>query len=160
MKRRRPAPPRTYTLIDELAASPTEPMPAAFRTHQLTRMWLGLSAMEKEPSPTADDWRVVSDAVNLLETLVEMQVLEDAQGLLPEAVEALALAGRRSLKGNALRLDGRGMQAVRAILEDYAAALNALPARVMVRAHRRTEARILEIRKNKRRPHDVEIVSL
>lgn len=142
-------------------ASPIEPMPDAHRRHQLTRMYEGLAAMEKAPSPTTDDWRVVSDAINLMETLVlEMKVCEDARGLLMDAVTALAMAGKRNLAGGAIRLDGAGIQAVRAILEDYAALLNVLPARTMIRCHRLTERRIHELMDGKKKPHDVEIVKV
>lgn len=142
-------------------ASPTEPMPDAHRRHQLTRMYEGLAAMEKAPSPTTDDWRVVSDAINLMETLLlEMKVCEDASGLLMDAVTALAMAGKRNLAGGAIRLDGAGIQAVRAILEDYATLLNVLPARTMIRCHRLTERRIHELMDGKKKPHDVEIVKV
>ncbi len=150
----------TYTLMDELMASPTEPMPQAFRTHQLTRMWGGLRGMERADSPTTDDWRVCSDAVNLLETLVDQKILADDSGLLADAIEALAHAGRRHKKGQPIRLDAAGIQAVRAVLEDYAEAVNSLPARVMIRAHRATEKRIRDILQGKKRPHDVEVMDL
>ena len=160
MKRRRPQPRRSHTLLDELSASPTEPLPPAARTHQLTRMWQGLASIEQAQQPTTDDWRVVSDAVNLMETLVELGVLEDGQGLLQDAVAGMAMAGKRAMQGGAIRLDGQGIRAVRAVLEDYAEATAVLPARVMVRAHRKTEARILEILTGRHRPHDVEVVAL
>jgi hypothetical protein len=124
-------------------------------------MYEGLAAMEKAPSPTTDDWRVVSDAINLMETLLlEMKVCEDASGLLMDAVTALAMAGKRNLAGGAIRLEGAGIQAVRAILEDYATLLNVLPARTMIRCHRLTEQRIHELMDNKKKPHDVEIVKV
>ena len=69
-KRRQVSRPKTYTVFDELLASPTEPMPQAYRTHQLTRMYEGLHSLETADQPSTDDWRVVSDAVNMLETLV------------------------------------------------------------------------------------------
>lgn len=59
-----------YSLIDVMLASPTMPLPPELRRHQLMRMHQGLEAMEKAPQPTTDDWRVVSDAVNIMETLV------------------------------------------------------------------------------------------
>lgn len=73
MKKRKP--PKTvyvyrYSLLDVMMASPTQPLPPEFRRHQLTRMHQGLEAMEKAPEPTTDDWRVTSDAVNIMETLV------------------------------------------------------------------------------------------
>lgn len=151
----------TYSVLDELMASTTEPMPAEKRTHQLSRMWQGLAAIEHAPKPTAEDWRVCSDAVNLLETLVrDMRVAEDSQGLLMDAITALATAGRRHFANGAIRMDGPGIHAVRAVLEDYAALLDLLPARTVVRAHRLTERRIHQIHTGKLKPHDVEVMDL
>lgn len=154
MKRR-----STYTLMSELMASPTAPMPADKIRHQLTRMYQGLDAMERADQPTKDDWRVCSDCVNLLETLITMGELQDDTGLLMDAITALAMAGRRNLEGKPLRLSGEGMQAVRAVLEDYAEAIQVLPERTMVRCHRLTEKRMQEIMAGKRLPHDVEVVA-
>lgn len=150
----------TYTVLDEMLASPTNPTPEDSRRHQLTRMWGGLAAIEQAPEPTTDDWRVCSDAVNLMETLVAQGVVEDGQGLLTDAVAALAMAGKRHMAGGNIRLDAKGIQAVRAVLEDYAHCLDMLSHRVMVRCHRATERRIREIFAGRRRPHDVEIVDL
>ena len=158
-KPQRQAPP-TYSLLQELAASPSLPMPEAFRVHQLTRMWQGLAALETAPAPTTNDWRVCSDAVNLMETLVGMGVVADESGLLNDAVTALALAGKRHMAGHAIRLDAKGITAVRSVLEDYAAVLDAVPARTMIRCHRATEKRIREILAGKKKPHDVEVVDL
>lgn len=160
MKRRRTIQP-TYGLLRVIMASSTEPMPVAKRTHQLTRMWEGLAALERAPAPTIDDWRLCSDAVNLMETLVRtMGVADDASGLLDDAMAALAGAGRRHRGGMALRLDAPGMQAVRAVLEDYAELLEQLPERTVLEAHRLTERRIREILAGKRQPHDVEVMDL
>lgn len=160
-KKRSAQRPKRYTIIDEMMASPTEPLPVAWKTYQLTRMYEGLAAMEKAPSPTTDDWRVVSDAVNLMETLIEtMKVCEDASGLLMDAITAMAMAGKRNTDGGAIRLDGAGIQAVRAVLEDYAALLDVLPARTMIRCHRLTEQRLHELLDGKRKPHDVEVTTL
>lgn len=162
-KKRRPAaaPATTYTIWHELQASPTAPMPDAKRVHQLSRMWQGLRVLEQGAAPTPDDWRVVSDAVNLLETLVDMGEVQDASGLLHDAVGELAVAGARHLQyGRPIRLSGAGINTVRAVLEDYAEALAVLPERTMVRAHRLTERRIAAILSGKRRPHDVEVVTL
>ena len=159
MKRKRQQRPRRYTLLDEMAASPTEPLPQAWRTHQLTKMYEGLHNLEQGEDPQPNDWRVVSDAVNLVETLVvEMKVCEDANGLLMDAITALAKAGKRSKAGQTLRLDGEGIVAVRSILRDYAELIDVLPARTMVRCHRLTEKRLHEILDGKRGPHDVEII--
>lgn len=124
-------------------------------------MYEGLRALEIAPEPSTEDWWVVSDAVNLMETLIlEMKICEDASGLLMDAITAMAKAGQRNLAGGAIRLDGPGIQAVRAVLRDYAELIDVLPARTMVRCHRLTEKRILNILQGKLRPHDVEITRL
>ncbi len=153
--------PKRYTLLDEMTASPTEPLPQAWRTHQLTKMYQGLHQLEQGEDPQPNDWRLVSDAINLVETLVqEMKVCEDGSGLLMDAITALAMAGRRNKEGKTLRLDGAGIVAVRAILQDYSDLIEVLPARVMVRCHRLTEKRLHEILDGKKKAHDVEIVDL
>ena len=157
-KRKQQAPVRHYTLMQELCASPTQPLPSEWRNHQLTRMWEGLRDLEQHPDPGTNAWRVCSDAVNLMETLVEQGEVQDAQGLLADAIEALALAGKRHFQGGPLRLSGPGMQAVRGVLEDYAEVIAVLSARTMIRAHRLTEKRIHDILAGRRKPHDVEIV--
>lgn len=159
-RRRKPVYVFTYTLLDELAASPTEPLPQDYRRHQITRMYEGLHALETSAEPTTDDWRVCSDAVNMLETLVAMKVCEDSSGLLMDAVTALAKAGIRHRQGGSIRLDAPGIQALRAVLEDYSALVDVLPARVMIAAHRKTERRIHEILTGNKRPHDVEVMDL
>ena len=161
MKKKRQPRPKRYTLLDEMTASPTEPLPQAWRTHQLTKMYQGLHQLEQGENPQPNDWRLVSDAINLVETLVqEMKVCEDSSGLLMDAITAMASAGRRSKEGKALRLDGAGIQAVRAIMSDYAELLDVLPARAMIRCHRLTERRIHDMLDGKRKPHDVEIMDL
>lgn len=160
MKRHKHTATPTYTLLDEMTASPTQSLPEATRTSQLTRMWAGLAAIEQSPNPTTDDWRVCSDAVNLMETLVDMYVVEDNSGLLQDAITALALAGKRQTAGNAIRLDAQGIQAIRAVLEDYASVIEQVSARTMIHCHRLTERRIREILLGRKRPHDIEIINL
>ena len=159
-----------YTLFDVMLASPSEPLAEHLRRHQLTRMHQGLEAMEKAPQPTTDDWRVVSDAVNIMETLVNNGPwfdcdggpveITDASGLLPDAVTAMAMAGKRHKAGGNIRLDGAGIQAVRNVLADYGDLLEVLPARTMIKAHRETERRIHEILAGKKKPHDVTVMDL
>lgn len=152
----------THSLLDTLFAAPDKPMPEAKRIHQLSRMYQGLHALETAPAPTPDDWRVVSDAVNLMETLVkDMRLCEDTSGLLEDAVAALALAGARHLEtGAPIRLDGPGIQAVRAVLADYSSVLETFSERAMTECHRLTEQRVMSIYAGRARQHDVQVVSV
>lgn len=148
---------QTYSMWDAMLASPTEPMNEKQRRHQLTRMWSGLAALETAAEPTKDDWAVCSDAVNLMETLIEGGRVDDSNNLLFDAIRALAEAGQRSFAGKPIRLDGAGIQAVRAILEDYAMVLESLPARTMIHCHRLTEKRLHGILKGRKQAHDIQL---
>ena len=150
-----------YSLMDELMASSTNPMPEKMQVYQMTKIYEALNSLETAPVATVEDWRLVSDAVNMLETLVtEMQVCEDSSGLLDDAVNAMAKAGIRHLAGASLRLDAAGIQAARSVVEDYGLMLATLPHRTMVKCHRLTEKRIMEICSGNRKAHDVTVVNL
>lgn len=145
----------TYSLIDEMMASTKQPLPAEKIRHQLSRMYQGLHSLETADQPTMDDWQVVSDAVNMLETFVEKGICEDQTGLLNDAVSAMAMAGRRHFQHGVIRLDAKGIATIRAVLEDYAGLIEILPARVMIHCHRKTEKRLQDILNSKAKPHDV-----
>lgn len=157
MKKQRPL---TYSLMDVMMASPTQATPSIARTHQLTRMNGGLHAMLRGDEPKPDDWRVVCDSINLMETLVAQGILADADGTLQQATEAMANAAIRSQQGKGIRLDAPGIEVVRGVLWDYAFALENLPHRTMVICHRDTEKRMREIQSEKKQSHDVEVMSL
>lgn len=153
-------PPARYSTLDLMMASTTEPMPAEFRLHQLRVMHDGLNALQSAEAPTPDDWRVCSDAVNLMETMVELGWIEDNSGLLADAVQALGEAGERHMAGKALRLSGPGLAAVRAVLLDYEEVIGQMSERNVKTAFVKTERRVWEIIHGTRRPHDVTITSL
>lgn len=157
----------TYSLMDEIMAPPDRPLPEFKIRHQLSRMYQGLHSLEKDDKPKMIDWEVVSDAVNMLEMLTtanggwwldcdgDLVQVKDHSGLLPDAVSAMANAGRRYIDHGVLRLDAQGIATIRAVLEDYAQLIEIMPARVMIHCHRRVEKRMQEIMKGQAKPHDV-----
>lgn len=147
----------TYSHLDVLMASATEPIEEEKRTYQLLRIYQGLRALEQDQDPEFEDWILCSDAVNLTEALVEMGVCEDASGLLDEAAQALGRAGQRHLDGKPIRLDGPGLAAVRSVVANYAELLAVVSKRTILAAHRRAELRLQQIRAGKTRPHDINI---
>ena len=110
----------TYSMLDVMMSSPERPMKDSSRVHQLTRMWGGLAALETAENPTQADWIAVSDAVNMMETLVEMGFAKDEDNLIEEAVFILKATAERYKNGTQLRLTGAGIQLIRGLLEDYA----------------------------------------
>ena len=177
-----------YSLMDELMASNTQPMSEKTRQHQIQRMAHALHEMMHAERPSNEAWRVLADAVNLLETLVQCgetprtiakdgkdQIIAscwrdcdgdpveiaDTSGLLSDAVDAMVSTGEQMSNGHLMRLTGPSITAVRAVLDDYTAALTLLPARTMVRCHRKTEKRMHEvISRIGSLPYGVHVVSL
>ena len=108
-------------------------------------------------NPTSFCWSVVSDSINLLETLINDEVAADNDGLIDEAIEAMVCASVAIKSKTKVELSESQTNAIRAVLEDYEMCLNLLPARQIIRTHRRTEKRLLEIKRGKRQPQDVVI---
>lgn len=160
-------PKTTYSLMDEIMAPPDRPLPEFKIRHQLSRMYQGLRALETDEKPSMADWDVVSDAVNMLEMLTtandgrwldcdgDQVQIKDHSGLLPDAISALAQAGRRYFEHGVIRLDAKGIATIRAVLEDYAQLIEIMPARVMIHCHRKVEKRMQDIMRGKAKPHDV-----
>lgn len=170
--KRKPVRRMHYTLLSELTASPSQPLAESARVHHLSLMWEGLRSLEIDQKPATDDWRVCSDAVNMLATFTtfnggqwldcagDVVTISDGSGLLMDAITALEMSGKRHREGKRLGLDALGIQAVRAVLENYAELIETLPARTVIKAHRQTEKRIADILDRRKLPHDVEIMDL
>ena len=143
-------PPRKYaarhmlhTQLDVLTASPTEPMAPARYRDQLTKMHLSLDAITRSESPERSDWHALTDAVNLVQTLVLQGHAQDADGLLQDAVDSMGKAWRCfNDTGQPMRLDEIGLAAVRSILADWHTCLQELPERTIIVAYIETERRI------------------
>ena len=131
-----------YTHWDVMLASPTDPIPLAKREYQLKLMRDALDNFERAPQPTHEDWSALATAVDLMETLRDAGHINDEGNTLNDAVAALGKSGMRSLNGSSLRLDGPAIGLLRGIIEDYEMVCEALPARIMIAAHRTTEKRI------------------
>ena len=149
----------TYSMLNVMMADPDKPMKASSRDHQLTRMWSGLAALETATNPTQQDWIAVSDAVNMMETLVEMGFAEDKDNLIEEAVLILKATAERYKHGQQLRLTGAGIQLLRGILEDYSELTKQIDERTMVHAHRKTEMRIQDILHGRAKEKDVRLTA-
>lgn len=136
-----------YTLWDELQADPVQPLPLKDRINTVERMAGSLAALKLDPCPSVEDWRRLSDMVNMVTTLRDMGEMEDSQALLADACEAMVKASDRYRADQPLRFDGPGVQAMDALFQDFTEAVSVLPARTLIRCHRLTVKRLQAIRK-------------
>jgi hypothetical protein len=122
----------TYTHIDVLMASPTEPLPIKKRQYQMDLMRKALENCKTKPS--VNDIAALSTAVDLMNTLCDMGFIEDNEKALEDAMVAL-------MQDNFNDIEVRMFEG---ILEDYQMVMDNLPARTMITAHRATEKRIVK----------------
>lgn len=135
----------TYSHWDVMLADPDKPITKAKRDHQIDGIKKALDNLLHAADPTIEDWEKLSDTVNLMQTILLMGFVEDAQGAIPEAMEALGKSGSRSMRDKPLRLDGPAIGLLKGVIEDYEMVCEALPARTMIMAHRATEKRVQEL---------------
>lgn len=140
-----------YTLWDELCADPVQPLSIKDRLNTVGKMSDSMEALKLEPCPPVEDWRRLSDMVNMVTTLVEMGEMLDSHALLADTYEAMVKASDRYKAGLPLRFDGPGVQAMDALFQDFSAAVSVLPARTMIRRHRLTVKRLQAVRKGQQK---------
>ena len=143
-----------FTLLDELQASSTLPVPEHRLNGHLIRVHEGLMSLERDAVPPLDAWRELSDAVNILESLVDMGIVSDDDQQIIDAKNAMGHAGARHQETGVMRLTGEGIQILRGLLEDYGTVVQALTERQFISACRRTERRVRQILRGVVRPGD------
>jgi hypothetical protein len=120
----------TYTLWHVLMASPTEPIPVKKRRYYIGLMRVALENCKTKT--TEADRKVLFSAVDLLNTLCDMKLIEDNEKALEDAMVALM---QDSLNDIEVRM-------FEGVLEDYEMVMESLPERTMITAHRATEKRL------------------
>ena len=121
----------TYTHWHVLMASPTEPIPLKKRRYYIALMRVALENCKTKA--TDKDRQVLSGAVDLLNTLCDMNLIEDNEKALEDAMVAL-------MQDNLNDIEVRMFEGV---LEDYEMVMENLPERTMIAAHRATEKRLV-----------------
>ena len=140
--RRKPRQPRP--VINPLAF--LAPAPRDQREKLLAKFLSALESITKGTHPSEDDWRLLSDAVNTVETLalnLGKLVPAEVMPVLNVAMQSMGEAARRYRDtGAAIRLDGKGIAALEEVIAIYADCLEGLTEREMQVAQEETARRI------------------
>jgi hypothetical protein len=126
-----------YSLMDQLMASPTEPLLESKRGTYINKARVSCLVMAgANPAYEAAD--ICVDIISMVQSLVDMGVLEDTSDLLRDAKAAIGCCVQH-YPGPALSLSQAGAIAMSSVIEDYAEAMAQVPARVMIACHRRAQ---------------------
>lgn len=159
--RRKPSPRRTnnaqlfvYTALDEMMASPTEPAPTGTHEAGIAGVVRALGAMTSPETASAAHWSVCSMVGNVVETMLKQGLVQDPDGLLQDAFDALKAAATAAESGAPLLLTGAALTAVENMMTDWGIVLKTAPARSVIRAFRATSQRMKDMAAGRLQPHD------
>ncbi len=148
-KRTRRRMPREVNPLGGLAAiAAARPVDKERRDRLMLKFRSALESMVRGAAPDTDDWRLISDVINTIETLSEhMRKLpvDQTKTLLDAAVQGMVAAAQRWQAGQGMRLDGPALQAIRSLMDIYEQCLELLSEREMGAARDETQRRLNEI---------------
>lgn len=151
-KRGRPArPAQPSRLLSKLVvgvhADDQNPLPQRERDLLMGCMHSALESIARGQHPGEDDWRHLSDAINVVETLFLRGnlVRDEVHATWAAACYAMARAGERWHASQVMRMDGEGLRAVRECVGHYAQAMEGLPERDFLLAVYETRERLAAI---------------
>lgn len=146
--------------LDPLAK--LQPVSAERRELVIAGFRSALDTMVRGREPGEHEWRMLADAVNTIETLVDPMGLLDAAQTAPtiEAAKvALAGAGSRWRAAKGMRLGGAGLQALRDVIDLYESASAGFSLHAMDEARRITSERMTAALRGES-PPGVEVVKV
>ena len=138
-----------------LTASKTTGLERPKREAILARLERAYADLATAPDPTRQSWRDLADAMNFLQTLIELEWGQDPDGAIEDIKGALFTAAKNLERTGKLRLDGPNLAKLRDCIDQLAGLLNQLSAHSYWVAVSHTKNRINKILRGKRRAGDV-----
>jgi hypothetical protein len=133
-------------------ANSVNPFSVKKRTYFLTRIYEALDAIQLKPD--IEHWRTIADVINLLTTFVSMEVLEDSDKIIQQAKDVVK---KTFESGNSSLSSVDSSVIIRQLVDSLSDAVEVLPERVVIRAHRLTEKRVQSILNGHRQHGDIVI---
>lgn len=120
-----------YTRAHINACSPKRPMHPGTYLKSLFEIDAALQSIRIGAEPKLNHWVALAAMVNIMDSLQQQGKICDDDHLITDAVNALTEASTRAGQGKAIRLDGKGIQAIAALMQDYTACCQQLPERAI-----------------------------
>ncbi|MEY4415386.1 MAG: hypothetical protein RIQ53_2679 [Pseudomonadota bacterium] len=121
------------------------PAPPELRRKTMATFESALMMMACGRHPGEEDWQLLSDAVNTVETLAVGQgklVPDEVMPTVNAAIAGMVGAANRFKAGQGMRVDGPGLHALRTVLDIYEQCLEGLTEREMATAQAETQRRV------------------
>lgn len=148
------AKPMHCSLMDELRASPVQPMRPELLAPGLLLSYLGLDALAHHGATQAE-CADVSDVLNVSAAMLELGIVQDTYNVIQTAKNALGEAYTVSVGQGLVRLTGEGLEALQAVFTGYSDVVAVIPARSFVASVRLAQRRVREILRGVKASGDV-----
>jgi len=149
----------SYSLVNTLMASKTEPLPKADRERMVNRLLAGLEDIAKCSMPNLNSWRDLADCMNWLQSAVELEWTVDPDGAIQAAKAALLDGHKNALGKGKLRMSGPSLMSMRNMVDQFSDLLGVMTARNYWTVVGTGEKRVSAIWRGKKKVGDV-VVSL
>lgn len=168
-RKNKPQTAQVYTVMDELMASPVNPLTQSQRDHHLGIIIRAFDALQKGERPTLIDVGYIGDCVNMLDTITGMrfnqkgsdfeqiEFSEDTRHAATQAVARCVIRGRES---GTYRFDAPGLTVIREVIEFYTMLIDTIPARVFIKAHRKNVKDCADAVAGKMNRSNIELVEI
>ena len=121
----------SYTRAHINTCSPKRPMHPDTYLGSIFQIDAALQSIRTGAGPKLNDWIALADIVGVMDSLKKQHKIYDDDNLINDAVHALAKSSTRAGQGKAIRLDGKGILAVAALMQDYTTCCEQLPERTI-----------------------------
>lgn len=96
------------------------PMRRTARDKLMATLHAALEQVVKGSTAGTEEWRDLSDAINVVESLIDLgKLTQDARPIVEEAVGSMVRAAKRIKEGRQMRFDAQGLDAIRQVLVMY-----------------------------------------
>lgn len=132
--------------------------PKAKRNKVMLDFYTALESISKGQHPGENEWRSLSDAVNLVEVIADDLVMLDRSEVLPvveSAVDGMVAAANRYKDGKGMRFDANGLASLREILSIYDYCLLTMKERVIEMAQDIVTKKVQDVLKKNAQAREV-----
>lgn len=138
-----------------LTASATDPIAMGVHDTMIERLERAYADLAQAPEPRAASWRDLTDSVNFLQSLIELEWATDEGGYIEAAKGALFQASEAMREHGKLRLTAPSLTALREGLDQFTELTRQIAARSYWVAVKHTKNRVVRLQAGQIKPGDV-----
>ena len=144
--KQKPNPYSNFTALQELFASPVNPIDISFRDVYKEALAKALQEMSTEGVNNREAWKLLGDIVNLMQTFVIAEICEDSEALLNDATQIMFTVGKHFKLSGSMCFSVDQASIIGGVIEDFHTVVEQISHRLLISCYRTTRARIAGVK--------------